>query len=148
MFNQFVINRFNRKWKLVSSGCHEWAGKPDSWGYGRITINGGTYLAHRVSYEINVGEISSGKVICHSCDNPICVNPNHLFQGTHADNVSDRVKKNRSARGTNNGRAKLTPEHVKEIRIDASSSYNISKRYNVDPKLIRLIKKQIIWKNI
>lgn len=63
------------------------------------------YLAHRLSFEIsNFVELESSDIICHNCDNPACINPRHLFKGTHKDNVEDRVKKNRSAKGRINGR--------------------------------------------
>jgi hypothetical protein len=65
------------------------------------------YLMHRVSLQIFNGiDISSDNIVCHKCDNPSCINPKHLFLGTHLENVKDRVIKNRSAKGKNNGRYK------------------------------------------
>lgn len=62
-------------------------------------------LAHRVSYQLHTGEdISSNDIICHTCDNPACINPKHLFRGTHKDNVQDKVNKGRQAKGSKNGR--------------------------------------------
>lgn len=82
----------------------------NSSGYGAFntTRNGKKYyfLAHRVSYQLaNKGVIlSSDDCICHHCDNPRCINPKHLFKGTHADNVADKVSKGRQAKGCKNGR--------------------------------------------
>lgn len=92
-----------------NSECVLFKGYKDSLGYGQFQfrLNGKkkNTTAHRASYIIHTGEsIKTEDVIMHSCDNPNCVNPNHLSKGTHADNVADRVRKGRSACGKNNGR--------------------------------------------
>lgn len=79
--------------------CWTWTGTKDQHGYGKIGYGGrdykADYKAHRMAYEMRFGPIADGKVICHTCDNPSCVNPNHLFEGTQADNAKDTSRKGR-----------------------------------------------------
>jgi hypothetical protein len=105
--------------KIKSSAnlkCWEWTGGKDADGYGVFSFQGYTKRAHRASYEAHHGPIPSDMVVCHRCDNASCVNPNHLFLGSHADNMADRGAKGRQARGETQGCAKLTEAQVIEIR--------------------------------
>lgn len=86
---------FYEQSKSTDTGCKTWAGSTDTLGYGRITKGQVTHKAHRLSYARFVGEIPDNMEICHNCDNPSCVNPNHLFVGTTKDNAEDREAKGR-----------------------------------------------------
>jgi hypothetical protein len=100
------------------SDCWEWQRGLARSGYGNVWEDGGTsHLAHRVSYELFVGD-PKGFCVCHKCDNRKCCNPSHLFLGTHADNVADRVAKGRCAdvAGERNPRRKLSERDVAAIR--------------------------------
>lgn len=83
--------------------CWEWTKSKFKDGYGQFWLNRTNRLAHRVAYELFVGKIPEGMFVCHSCDCPPCVNPKHLFIGTHQDNTTDSVNKNRRATGHRNG---------------------------------------------
>lgn len=102
-----VVHRF---WRRVDrsagdDGCWVWRGGKDDKGYGRLIIRGKNLLAHRVAEAITNGAIPGDVIVCHRCDNPICVNPSHLWRGSHADNMTDKVKKGRQFRpvGDRNG---------------------------------------------
>jgi hypothetical protein len=117
--------------------------------YYKTTVNGKQCSIHRYLYIQKYGEIPKGLVIRHKCNNPKCINIEHLQIGTHADNVQDRVNHNRSAIGENNGRAKLTEENVKYIRQHSELNNTfLGKKFGVNRCLIREIKKGNFWKHI
>ena len=110
--------RFNAKWvEDASTGCWVWQGASHVKGYGYIKIpkTRKQIPAHRLSYLIHVGDIPDGKCVLHKCDNPPCVNPDHLFIGTKLDNAMDMVKKMRHCYGERQGSHKLTEKEVVRI---------------------------------
>lgn len=108
---EFYIKQLMARSHTDEFGCRIWDGLKDSNGYGRFQFANQT-LAHRISFLLMRGELN-GLHACHKCDVPSCINPDHLFPGTDADNQADMVKKGRRPVG---GRAKLTIDNVREIR--------------------------------
>jgi hypothetical protein len=118
-----LIERFQEKWIFIApTGCWEWTASRDKHGYGFIgVLIDGKFKAaktNRVSWELHKGSIPEGLCVLHKCDNPKCVNPEHLFLGTQLDNIKDRGDKNRSARqfGASNAQAKLKEREVQAIK--------------------------------
>jgi hypothetical protein len=96
--------------------CWEWVGAKTDKGYGRFGVDGKVKRSHRAIWEHNYGAIPSGVQCLHKCDNTSCVRLSHLFLGTHADNMADKVKKRRALCGENNGNSKLTSNGVVKMR--------------------------------
>ena len=118
VFREIIMERFWNKVKRAAlEDCWEWQGCRNPKGYGQIKTTVGS-LAHRFSFFLHYGELPYGYHVCHRCDNPRCVNPNHLFLGTDMANQHDSIAKGRArkARGTAAPTAKLTPFAVREIR--------------------------------
>ena len=145
--------RFNSKYeKHGPDECWEWVGTRNTHGYGMVSFNGKLQSAHRVAWQISNGPIPKGKgnhgtCVLHKCDNPPCVNPAHLFLGTHADNMADMAMKGRRAtsglKGEDSGNAKLSTDNVFEIkRLYASGKImqkHIAERFCVSQNTISRI---------
>lgn len=96
--------------------CWEWIAGKDAQGYGVCKFMGRPVKAHRLVYSFYRGTIPDGMVCCHKCDNRSCVNPNHIFLGTHEENMADRNKKGRQCKGSDTPFSKLTEEKVIKLR--------------------------------
>lgn len=142
-----------------NSGCWLWEKALNNKGYGLLQCGGYKGYAHRFSYALRNGPIASGKHVCHRCDNPCCVNPDHLWLGTAADNMADCAQKGRHASqrggaryaiGARAGRAKLTDSLVAEIRAlgRSQSQRAIAARYGVTKTAIKLIQQGSTWKHL
>src|SRR5438105_2492420 len=142
--------RFDSKWTPEpNSGCWLWLGAVSggAWGgYGIIRIGGRNRQAHRISWELFKGEIPLGMQVCHTCDTPGCVNPNHLFVGTQSDNQKDcNSKGRRDSRGELNGRAKLTSELATMIKSSGKNKSELSREFGISRRQISRIKTGEHW---
>jgi hypothetical protein len=133
-----------------NSGCWLWTATVDGCGYGLFGVGGrgNSKRAHRVSYEMFKGPIKDGLKICHRCDNPSCVNPDHLFCGTDADNMADRGIKNRTAKGVKNGKSILNDELVKFIRNDTRSERTIAAEIGVSRGTVNAVRSGKTWGHV
>jgi hypothetical protein len=143
-----------RFWERVypepNTGCWLWSGckKNRHESYGVLRVCGRSTMAHRFSYELHRSPIPDGMLVCHTCDVQACVNPDHLFLGTPADNTSDMVSKQRQAKGRRNGRAKITANEVREIRRSRETSADLARRYGLGRSTVREIRDREIWKHV
>jgi hypothetical protein len=140
-------------------------------GYGQVSVNRRPMLAHRASFMLTNGGIPEGLFVCHKCDNPPCVNPDHLFLGTNTDNMRDAAAKGRTASGEThpmcarpeirhwgdrNGsrthpermRRKLTDEQVRAIRVDDRRQVDIAADYGIRQSLVSRIKLRQAWRHV
>jgi len=151
-----LIARFWSK-VIKEDNCWLWTGSKTLAGYG--TIIAGTartgdktevsIYAHRASWEIANGRaIPSGMIICHTCDNPPCVNPDHLFLGTHADNIRDKTAKGRTPKGEYHHAAKLSDNDIRAIRESPLSQLELSSEYEISQSNVSLIKAGKRWKHV
>ena len=155
-----------RFWRFVQKTptCWEWVGAKNGLGYGVLGKGGrraGNIKAHRASYLLNRGSIPEGLFVCHACDNPSCVRPDHLFLGTALQNWSDAHKKGRTGLpprrvGTTNSNSKLTNQQVEELRQlyhppprrrgRVAYHAKLAARYGVDKSTIHNILTKRQWK--
>lgn len=130
-----------------NSGCWLWLGSVNNSGYGTIWENGKHIRAHRKAWELFRGPIEHGLHACHKCDVPLCVNPDHLFLGTHRDNMRDMARKGRAGAkiGERHNMAKLTLEQVRAIRSDQRICRIIAIDYGVSKSTIKAVKNGQNW---
>ncbi len=132
------------------SGCFLWIGGTDADGYGCFWYEGKTVKAHKMSWIMNFGSIPDNQCVLHKCDNPPCINPNHLFLGSNKDNTQDSIKKNRRAifYGDENPVSKLTSTDVALIRTSKTKQQILAKELGVTRSLISMVRNRKIWRHI
>lgn len=145
---------FDMTYPEPMSGCWLWGGHTDKDGYGTIyhKTNDGFRRAHRYSYFLYKSEHPKEHCVLHTCDNPICVNPDHLFLGTNQQNTADRHSKNRNAKGAKHGMATLNDSQVLQIlTLYATNKYGrckLERMFNVSSHAIYCIVVGKTWKHI
>lgn len=140
-----------RFWSKVdkTGDCWEWMAGKFTAGYGTFYMDGRSRYAHRVSYLLSKGNLDDDMLVCHKCDNRSCVNPDHLFLGTHLDNHRDKERKGRGnqVRGEKHYMAKLTEKDVLTIRASKGRvmQKDLASKFNIHPTTISHIWRGITW---
>ena len=149
--NNSIIDRFNRHYEInPDTHCWEWQLHVDKDGYGTFAIDSYPHRAHRVSFEIFRQPIPFGVLVLHACDNPRCVNPQHLFLGSQLDNMLDKIAKGRGNHdiGEQCHNAKLTNADILKIREDPRLQRIIASEYHVGQDQISRIKSRKSWVHV
>lgn len=145
-----TLRRFYAKIKVNGYGCWEWQAWKDPKGYGYFFFNGKKTRAHRASFAIHRGVIPEDLIVMHSCDNPSCVNPEHLFVGTYSDNANDMHSKGRgnTPHGERHSQSKLKRKDIPKIRCmsnEGKTSKHIAAMFNVSKGAIQHVLKGRTW---
>jgi len=147
-----IYNIWNRIDVRNEDDCWNWMRCKDKKGYGIIGLNNKSCRVNRFIYKEIYGSIPEGLLVCHKCNNPSCCNPNHLYVGTHADNMKQMVDDGRSGKGENNGYVKLTGRDILKIRYLFStgeySQRELGEMFGVVQVNISRIVNNKIWKHI
>jgi len=148
-----ILERFLSKIDAKDeNGCMLWTASKDKNGYGYFRVSTKRKeFAHRYSWEETSGKISDNLFVLHKCDNPSCVNPEHLFLGNHQDNMDDMSKKHRAVHGNKHHKTKLTEQEVREIRVlyqNNNSQRSLAAKFNVTKNAIKCIVNNKTWKHV
>lgn len=161
MLNKPLEQRLHDAIKINNNGCWEWVKNRNKDGYGGLRYKSKTWMAHRLSYTFYKGPIPEGMLVCHKCDNPPCINPDHLFIGNNSDNMMDAYRKGRwkgvlgyrkkTCKGENHWYSKFKPEIILEIRKLFKSGLriiDICNKYNMNHATVSDICKRRSWKHL
>lgn len=130
------------------TNCWEWMGTRNGNGYGILQVSGKTLRVSRVAFEVFHNKCLGSLYACHKCDNPPCINPDHLFAGTHQQNLADSSHKFRMHFGEEHGMAKLKNEDVLEIRASPLSGRKMAEKFNVSEGCVSVIRSRKAWPHI
>lgn len=130
--------------------CWPWIGTSDSKGYGRFPLNGNSTMAHRSAFRLGYGIEPGDKFVCHSCDNPICCNPFHLWLGTPRDNTADMIRKGRQRHplGSDVHSARLTEDNVRYIRSSKRTLEDLAAEFGVTHMAVHYARTGKTWRHI
>jgi hypothetical protein len=149
-----TLDQLFQQTRLEPNGCRVWQGSTNNKGYGSVYVGkrkpeGAHCLAYRLDHGL-VDEIPDGLCVCHHCDNPPCIEPEHLFLGTYSDNARDKIRKGRNrpvhVKGDDNPNAKLTANQARQIRLDDRKCSVIAGEYGIDTSQVFRIKNGTNWK--
>lgn len=146
----YILNRIVKNKK---SGCWEWTAHRNKDGYGALKFRGRHWKAHRFSYTVFVGPIKSANVVMHLCHNPRCVNPEHLRQGKHIQNMRDKVASNRQVKGSAVWSSKITEKTAPILRSFMKRNGNgsvgfLARWLRLSPSTLKNLKQRRTWKHV
>jgi len=149
-----IIKRFLSKIKKDGQ-CIIWTGNTDSYGYGLMRIGKGREKAHRLSFKIHNGEIPKNMCVCHACDNPLCVNPLHLWLGTQSENLKDMKSKGRASgfkgKGESRYQSRLKENDILQIKglsFEGLNRSSIARIFGVAPGTISAVVRNKTWTHV
>ena len=131
-----------------SDGCWEWTGFCDKDGYGLLSYAGEQLRANVVALELDGRPVPKGQYGCHSCDNPPCVRPEHLYPGTPTQNSQDKIRRGRQQRGEGVHFSKLTEAQVRAIRAASGTHHEIAAAFGISRANISLIRSRKTWEHV
>jgi hypothetical protein len=143
-----LLERFELRVDKKETGCWDWRGYRNNYGYGAIVKKGKLVGTHRISWELYRGPIPENMCVCHKCDNRSCVNPDHLFLGTIRENNIDMLNKGRNVRGERLHTSKLTPDDVIKIRSAQKTARQLAIQFGVTKSAIDKIRTRVTWKHL
>ena len=151
-YDELIKEKILKNIEVDENGCWNWKKSKSKSGYACITWKGQKKRGNRISYQTFKGMIPEGLLVCHQCDNRLCLNPEHLFLGNQKENMRDAQKKNRSIKGEKVSISKLKEKEVLQIREMAKmrekSHEKIGEMFGVSQSTVSLIAKRLIWKHI
>ena len=129
-------------------GCWIWQGAASGSGYGNLSVGKKQWTPHRLAFYLFNGHLTPGLCVCHTCDNRLCVNPSHLWEGTSAQNTADRHRKGRTASGERNGHALISQEIADEIRAlyGRFNQYELAAMFGISQPTVSQIMRGLTWK--